>query len=89
MRDAAASQLAIEEHRQLLKLEPTRVESLHALFRLWEGTRQNDKAFCAAAVLQLPALGQRGGGLLLLGDAQPPAHGDAGAAERWRTWTRG
>ncbi len=51
MRDAAASQLAIEENRQLLKLDPTRVESLHALFRLWEGTRQNDKAFCAAAVL--------------------------------------
>lgn len=51
MRDAAASQLAIEEHRQLLRLEPTRVESLHALFRLWEGLKQNDKAFCAAAVL--------------------------------------
>ncbi|PTL76885.1 tetratricopeptide repeat protein [Vitiosangium sp. GDMCC 1.1324] len=52
MRDAAASQLAIEEHRQLLRLEPSRVESLHALFRLWEGLKQNDKAFCAAAVLQ-------------------------------------
>ncbi|WNG46847.1 tetratricopeptide repeat protein [Archangium minus] len=51
MRDAAASQLAIEEHRQLLRLEPTRVESLHSLFRLWEGLKQNDKAFCAAAVL--------------------------------------
>ncbi|HYO56163.1 Adventurous gliding motility protein K, partial [Archangium sp.] len=51
MRDAAAWQLAIEEHRQLLRLEPTRVESLHALFRLWEGLKQNDKAFCAAAVL--------------------------------------
>jgi tetratricopeptide (TPR) repeat protein len=52
MRDAASAQLAIEEHRQLLRLEPTRVESLHALFRLWEDTRQLDKAFCAAAVLQ-------------------------------------
>ncbi|MGZ3460241.1 MAG: tetratricopeptide repeat protein, partial [Archangium sp.] len=51
MRDAATSQLAIEEHRHLLKLEPTRVESLHALFRLWAGLEQNDKAFCAAAVL--------------------------------------
>ncbi|WP_395857165.1 Adventurous gliding motility protein K [Cystobacter fuscus] len=51
MRDAASAQLAIEEHRQLLRLEPTRVESLHALFRLWEGLKQNDKAFCAASVL--------------------------------------
>ncbi|MBM7116948.1 tetratricopeptide repeat protein [Archangium primigenium] len=51
MRDAASAQLAIEEHRQILRLEPTRVDSLHALFRLWEGLKQNDKAFCAAAVL--------------------------------------
>jgi len=51
MRDAASVQLAIEEHRHLLRLEPARVDSLHALFRLWEGTRQLDKAFCAAAVL--------------------------------------
>ena len=51
MRDAASAQLAIEEHRQILRLDPTRVESLHALFRLWEGLKQNDKAFCAAAVL--------------------------------------
>ncbi len=33
----SATAMAIEEHRQLLKLEPTRVESLHALFKLWEG----------------------------------------------------
>jgi len=51
MRDAASAQLAIEEHRQILRLDPTRVESLHALFRLWEGLKQNDRAFCAAAVL--------------------------------------
>jgi tetratricopeptide (TPR) repeat protein len=51
MRDAASAQLAIEEHRHILRLEPTRVDSLHALFRLWEGLKQNDKAFCAAAVL--------------------------------------
>ncbi|HSP79068.1 MAG TPA: Adventurous gliding motility protein K, partial [Myxococcaceae bacterium] len=51
MRDATSAQLAIEEHRQILRLEPTRVESLHALFRLWEGLKQSDKAFCVASVL--------------------------------------
>jgi tetratricopeptide (TPR) repeat protein len=51
VRDSSATAMAIEEHRQLLKLEPTRVESLHALFKLWEGLKQNDKAFCAAAAL--------------------------------------
>ncbi len=52
MRDAASAQLAIEEHRHVLRLDPTRLESLHALFRLWEGLKQFDKAFCASAVLQ-------------------------------------
>jgi cellulose synthase operon protein C len=52
MRDTATSALAIEEHRQILRLDPTRVDSLHALFKLWEGLKQHDKAFCAAAVLQ-------------------------------------
>jgi len=52
MRDTAATAMAVEEHRQIIKLEPTRVESLHALFKLWEGLKQHDKAFCAAAVLQ-------------------------------------
>ena len=32
MRDPAATAMAIEEHRQLLRLDPTRVDSLHALF---------------------------------------------------------
>jgi tetratricopeptide (TPR) repeat protein len=50
-RDTASLALAIETHRTLLKLEPTRVESLHALFRMWESMRQLDKAFCAAAIL--------------------------------------
>ncbi|HZA49852.1 MAG TPA: Adventurous gliding motility protein K, partial [Myxococcaceae bacterium] len=50
-RDGATTPLAIEHHRQLLRLEPTRVDSLHALFRLWEGVRQNDKAFCAGGAL--------------------------------------
>jgi hypothetical protein len=52
MRDAAAGPMAIEEHRTVLRLDPTRVDSLHALFRLWDGLRQHDKAFCAASVLQ-------------------------------------
>src|SRR5262249_48651807 len=51
MRDAAAGPMAIEEHRHVLRLDPTRVDSLHALFRLWDGLRQHDKAFCAAGLL--------------------------------------
>lgn len=50
-RDSASLGLAIEAHRNLLRLEPTRVESLHALFRMWESLRQLDKAFCVAAQL--------------------------------------
>ncbi len=52
MSDAAAAPMAVEEHRQLLRLEPARIDSLHALFRLWESQKQVDKAFCAAGVLQ-------------------------------------
>ncbi|HET9449646.1 MAG TPA: tetratricopeptide repeat protein, partial [Aggregicoccus sp.] len=52
LRDAAAAPLAVEEHRQLLRVEAGRVESLHALFRLWAAQQLQDKAFCAAAVLQ-------------------------------------
>ncbi|XXF81048.1 Adventurous gliding motility protein K [Myxococcaceae bacterium GXIMD 01537] len=51
MKDPATTSMAIEEHRQLLKLEPTRVESLRALFNLWQGLKQTDKAFCAAAAM--------------------------------------
>ncbi|MCP3144521.1 tetratricopeptide repeat protein [Pyxidicoccus xibeiensis] len=50
-RDTSSVPMAIEEHRQILRQDPTRVDSLHKLFKLWEGLRQNDKAFCAAAVL--------------------------------------
>ncbi|HEX4802851.1 MAG TPA: tetratricopeptide repeat protein, partial [Myxococcaceae bacterium] len=52
MHDAAAAPDAIEAHRRVLRLEPTRAESLHALFRLWHGLKQTDRAFCAAAVLR-------------------------------------
>ncbi len=51
MRDAAAAPMAIDEHRALLSLDPARVESLHALFRLYEGLRQTDRAFCIAGLL--------------------------------------
>ncbi|AGC45805.1 hypothetical protein MYSTI_04513 [Myxococcus stipitatus DSM 14675] len=51
-RDTSSVPLAVEEHRQILRQDPTRVDSLHALFKLWEGLRQLDKAFCVASVLQ-------------------------------------
>ncbi|MDP3502007.1 MAG: tetratricopeptide repeat protein [Myxococcales bacterium] len=50
-RDTASISMAIETHRTLLKLEPARIESLRALFRMWESLKQLDKAFCAAGIL--------------------------------------
>jgi cellulose synthase operon protein C len=50
-KDTAALSMAIETHRTLLKLEPARIESLRALFRMWESLKQLDKAFCAAGIL--------------------------------------
>jgi tetratricopeptide (TPR) repeat protein len=50
-RDTSSIAMAIETHRTLLRLEPARVESLHALFRMWESLKQMDKAFCAASLL--------------------------------------
>lgn len=50
-RDTASISMAIETHRTLLRHEPTRVESLRALFRMWESLKQLDKAFCAASLL--------------------------------------
>jgi len=50
-RDSTSVNAAIEEHRALLRLEPARTESLHALFRLFEGSKQQDRAFCVAGVL--------------------------------------
>lgn len=49
--DSSSVNAAIEEHRALLRLEPTRMESLHALFRLFVASKQTDRAFCVAAVL--------------------------------------
>jgi tetratricopeptide (TPR) repeat protein len=56
-RDSGSIALAIESHRNLLKFEPTRVESLRALFRMWESLRQLDKAFCAASLLAFLKVG--------------------------------
>ncbi len=50
-KDTASIAMAIETHRTLLKLEPARIESLRALFRMWESLKQLDKAFCAAGIL--------------------------------------
>ncbi len=50
-RDTAQTALAVDAHRHILRLDPLRIDSLHALFKLWEGLRQTDKAFCAAALL--------------------------------------
>ena len=101
MRDAAAAPQAIEEHRTLLRLDPTRIDSLHALFRLWESQRQVDRAFCAAGILQFFRAGndtendfyadQRNRlppeGKTRLGDADfaALAHRDTKNGVRWRT----
>ena len=50
--------------------------------------KQNDKAFCAAAVLHVPALGQRGGDRLLHRGRRPGCPGGAGAADPGGRWTR-
>jgi tetratricopeptide (TPR) repeat protein len=52
MRDAASAGQAIDAHRTVVRLEPSSLESLHALFRLWAEQKQTDRAFCVAGVLQ-------------------------------------
>jgi tetratricopeptide (TPR) repeat protein len=42
---------AIEEYRQLLKLDPFRVDAYHALYKLYDQMRQLDRQFCVASVL--------------------------------------
>src|SRR5258707_532898 len=48
--DPASVPQAIQEYRELLRIEPLRLESLHALCRIWSH-RQKDRAFCAAGIL--------------------------------------
>jgi tetratricopeptide (TPR) repeat protein len=50
-KDASSASAAIDEHRQLLKLQPERVESWRALHDLWKAEGQVDRAFCAAGAL--------------------------------------
>jgi tetratricopeptide (TPR) repeat protein len=50
-RDPQTLSQAIEAHRAALRVDPARVDSLHALFKAWDGQRAHDKAFCVAAVL--------------------------------------
>ena len=85
MRDAAAAPLAIEENRHLLRLEPSRIDSLHALFRLWESQKQTDKAFCAAGVLQFFRATNENRGGVLHRRAQPAAPGERRPAPGCRT----
>ena len=48
--DSTFVHAAIQEYREVLRQEPLRLESLHALCRLWS-QRHRDKAFCACGIL--------------------------------------
>ena len=50
-KDPGSIDQAIQAHRAVIALDPTRMESIHALFRIWDGERKLDCTFCAAAVL--------------------------------------
>ncbi|HCF60232.1 MAG TPA: Adventurous gliding motility protein K [Myxococcales bacterium] len=50
-KDPGAAPAAIEEHRNLLKVDPFRLESYHILYRLYANSRQLDRAVCAGHVL--------------------------------------
>lgn len=50
-KDPASIDQAVEAHRAVLNIDPTRTASVHALFRLWDQARLLDRAFCASAVL--------------------------------------
>jgi tetratricopeptide (TPR) repeat protein len=50
-RDGSSLPAAIEQHRALLRLDPCRLESYHALYGLFLDSRQVDRAVCAGHVL--------------------------------------
>jgi len=50
-KDPGSLEQAIEAHRAVIGIDPTRTENIHALFRIWDESRLLDRAFCAAAVL--------------------------------------
>lgn len=50
-REGPSPAAAIDEHRALLRIEPYRLESYHALYQLYLNSRQMDRAVCAGDVL--------------------------------------
>jgi cellulose synthase operon protein C len=50
-KDPGSLDQAIDAHRAALVIDPTRAESLHALFRIWDQAHRLDRTFCVAAVL--------------------------------------
>jgi tetratricopeptide (TPR) repeat protein len=50
-RDPGSSELAVEAHRAVLALDPTRLASVEALFETWDAERLLDRAFCCASVI--------------------------------------
>jgi len=50
-KDPGSMEQAVEAHRAVARIDPGNVESLRALFRIWERDRRLDRAFCAASVL--------------------------------------
>jgi tetratricopeptide (TPR) repeat protein len=49
--DASSLGLAVEEHRKILQTQPSRMESVHQLHRLWKELDDPAKAFGAAGAL--------------------------------------
>jgi cellulose synthase operon protein C len=50
-KDTSSLAMSIDAHRNILRIDASKLQSLHALFRIWESQRQFDRAFCASAVL--------------------------------------
>jgi tetratricopeptide (TPR) repeat protein len=64
--DPGSVDWAVEAHRAVLALDPTRIPSIESLFEIWDAHGQLDRAFCAAAVLSfLQAVAPRASHLYL------------------------
>ena len=50
-KDPGSAELAVEAHRRVLALDPSRLASVEALFEHWDSERMLDRAFCCAAVI--------------------------------------
>jgi len=76
--DPGSVELAVEAHRAVLALDPTRISSVESLFEIWEAQGQLDRMFCSAAVLSfLQAVSPRAGNLHLDWRARVPMDADA------------